>query len=277
MNSEQLYNRETDKIWQLHRKHIADKQIEYKTGIDCDFENDCQWTWRKDVANGFFITSGGKNGANETGPRVDAEKRERGSFLFLRLPLKSTEFHVTSPLLTSTILSCKLAVWIYQEEMKEGIIRIVRDRPNDNAQWLIKIIQGDNSEKWHKYDMLLGYSTNSTIILEVVPSENMENGATVAFDNIRLSQCYHKNNDSCMVNQYKCKNTQTCINMLSICDITNNTPYYINIGRNMILHGSTFDKSDLAEDSGGEDHGDSVEGGPEILVSEGYSPMSRDG
>ncbi|KAG5862759.1 hypothetical protein JTB14_033849 [Gonioctena quinquepunctata] len=89
----------------------------------------------------------------------------------------------------------------------------------------------------------------------------MENGATVAFDNIRLSQCYHKNNDSCMVNQYKCKNTQTCINMLGICDITNNTPYYINFGRNMILHGSTFDKSDLAEDSGGEDHGGSVEGG----------------
>ncbi|KAG5888423.1 hypothetical protein JTB14_020198 [Gonioctena quinquepunctata] len=78
MNSEQLYNRETDKIWQLHQKHISDKRIDYKTGIDCDFENDCQWTWRKDVANGFFITSGGKNGANETGPRVDAEKREGG-------------------------------------------------------------------------------------------------------------------------------------------------------------------------------------------------------
>ncbi|KAG5862760.1 hypothetical protein JTB14_033850 [Gonioctena quinquepunctata] len=44
MNSEQLYNRETDKIWQLHQKHIADEQIEYKTGIDCDSENDCQWT-----------------------------------------------------------------------------------------------------------------------------------------------------------------------------------------------------------------------------------------
>ncbi|KAG5862763.1 hypothetical protein JTB14_033853 [Gonioctena quinquepunctata] len=28
----------------------------------------------------------------------------------------------------------------------------------------------------------------------------------------------------------------------------------------MILHGSTFDKYDLAEDSGGEDHGGSVEG-----------------
>ncbi|KAG5862756.1 hypothetical protein JTB14_033846 [Gonioctena quinquepunctata] len=225
MNSEQLYNRETDKIWQLHQKHIADKQIEYKTGIDCDFENDCQYTWRKDVANGFSITSGGKNGANETGPRVDAEKREGGSFLLLRLPLESTEFHVTSPLLTPTILSCKLLVWIYQEEMKGGIIRIVGDRPNDNAQWLIEIIPGDNSKKWHKYDMLLGkYSTNVTIILEVVPSENMEKAATVAFDNIRLSQCYHKNNDSCMVNQYKCKNTQTCMIILSICDITNNAP-----------------------------------------------------
>ncbi|KAG5882653.1 hypothetical protein JTB14_018342 [Gonioctena quinquepunctata] len=103
--------------------------------------------------------------------------------------------------------------------MKGGIIRIVGDRPNDNAQWLIKIIPGDNSKKC---DMLLGkYSTNFTIFLEVVPSENMVKGATVAFDNIWLSQCYYKN-DSCMVNQYKC--TQTCINILSICDITNDCP-----------------------------------------------------
>ncbi|KAG5888425.1 hypothetical protein JTB14_020200 [Gonioctena quinquepunctata] len=156
---------------------------------------------------------------------IDSKSTRGRSFLLLRLPLESTEFHVTSPLLTPTILSCKLAVWIYQEEMKGGIIRIVGDRPNDNAQWLIKIIPGDNSKKWHKYDMLLGkYSTNFTIILEVVPSENMVKGATVAFDNIRLSQCYHKNNDSCMVNQYMCKNTQTCINILSICDITNDCP-----------------------------------------------------
>nr|XP_023027843.1 ALK tyrosine kinase receptor isoform X2 [Leptinotarsa decemlineata] len=220
-NVEQEYNKQIDKIKQLHKQYTLEKHTEYETGVDCDFENDCLWTWRKDVANGFFITSGGKYGVNETGPRMDADQREGGSFLLLRLPLKSTEFHVDSPLFSPTISSCKLALWIYQEAMEGGDIRIVGARIDDNTQWFIKSIPGDNSKRWHKYEMSVGkISKNFTIIIEVVAGENMRNRATVAFDNIKLFHCYHKNDDSCSLNQYKCKATKNCLNSTSICDIT---------------------------------------------------------
>nr|ALV82496.1 Alk [Leptinotarsa decemlineata] len=219
---EQEYNKQIDKIKQLHKQYTLEKHTEYETGVDCDFENDCLWTWRKDVANGFFITSGGKYGVNETGPRMDADQREGGGFLLLRLPLKSTEFHVDSPLFSPTISSCKLALWIYQEAMEGGDIRIVGARIDDNTQWFIKSIPGDNSKRWwHKYEMSVGkISKNFTIIIEVVAGENMRNRATVAFDNIKLFHCYHKNDDSCSLNQYKCKATKNCLNSTSICDIT---------------------------------------------------------
>ncbi|CAG9816232.1 unnamed protein product [Phaedon cochleariae] len=218
MNSEQLYNKQTDKIRQLHLQHSVEQPGEFEAGIDCDFENDCLWTWRKDVANGFFIAAGGAEGG---GPAADADQREGGSFLLLRLPLESTEFHVTSPQFSPTTTSCKLALWIYQELMDGGFIRIVGYKSDDNTQWLVKSIPGDNSKKWRKYDMSVGkISKNFTIILEVVPSENMVTGATVAFDNIQLFHCYHKNDDTCSSMQYKCKATTTCINSTSICDIT---------------------------------------------------------
>ncbi|CAG9837670.1 unnamed protein product [Diabrotica balteata] len=77
-NVEQLYNRNNDKIRILHQQHAVEKLHEFEAGVDCDFENDCVWTWRKDIANGFFITSGTKYGLNETGPRTDADNSEGG-------------------------------------------------------------------------------------------------------------------------------------------------------------------------------------------------------
>lgn len=68
--------------------------------------------------------------------------------------MKSTEFHVTSPLFKPTISSCKLAISIYQEEMEGGEIRIVGDKTSDHSQsmnnhtqWLVKSIAGDSSKK----------------------------------------------------------------------------------------------------------------------------------
>ncbi|XP_057655482.1 tyrosine-protein kinase receptor isoform X1 [Diorhabda carinulata] len=220
-NFEQLYNKQIDKIRMLHHQHTLEKLNQFESGVDCDFENDCLWTWRKDIVNGFFITSGSKYGAHESGPRTDADNSEGGSFLLLRPNLKSTEFHVHSPPFAPTVSSCKFAVWIYQEKMEGGTIRIVGSKSEDGTQWLLKKIPGDNSREWHKYDMSVGnISKNFTIILEVVPFENMEIGAAVAFDNIQLFQCYHKNDYSCSALHYKCKATKICINSTSICDIT---------------------------------------------------------
>jgi hypothetical protein len=63
-------------------------------------------------------------------------------------------------------------------------------------------------------------SKNFTIILEVVPSQTITQGAAVAFDNIALTQCYSKIDDTCTPHQYHCKSTTNCINNTSICDIT---------------------------------------------------------
>ncbi|CAG9837672.1 unnamed protein product [Diabrotica balteata] len=143
------------------------------------------------------------------------------SFLLLRPTLKATEFHVHSPPFAPTVSSCKFAVSIYQEKMEGGMIRIVGSKAEENTQWLLKSIDGDNSKRWRRYEMSVGkISKNFTIILEAVPSENLEEGAVVAFDNIQLFQCYHKNDDSCSSLQYKCKATKICINSTSICDIT---------------------------------------------------------
>ncbi|XP_018579561.1 ALK tyrosine kinase receptor isoform X2 [Anoplophora glabripennis] len=227
VNTEQLQNKKFDIIRELRRHHPSEDKKVYESETDCEFETDCLWTWRKDIANGFFRTWGKNFGANETGPRTDANNKEFGNFLLLRLPMKATEFHVTSPLFKPTISSCKLAIWIYQEQMEGGEIRIVGDKTSDHSQsinnhtqWLVKGIPGDNSKKWKKYDMSVGkISRNFTIILEVVPSEKIVNGATVAFDNIQLIHCYQRSDDSCTPLQYKCKSTKTCINSTRICDI----------------------------------------------------------
>ncbi|KAG5883975.1 hypothetical protein JTB14_007504 [Gonioctena quinquepunctata] len=66
-----------------------------------------------------------------------------------------------------------------------------------------------------------------------------------------------------------------CATRTAVHESTNNTPYYINFGRNMILHGSTFDKSELAEDSGEEDHDSSVEGARDIGFRRLFADVQR--
>ncbi|KAJ3662401.1 hypothetical protein Zmor_006752 [Zophobas morio] len=84
INTEQLYNKKNDKIRLLHLQHKEEKQKEAEPlDTDCDFESNCAWTWRKDIANGFFVASGDKFAENDTGPRVDASANKFGKFLML--------------------------------------------------------------------------------------------------------------------------------------------------------------------------------------------------
>ncbi|KAF7281667.1 hypothetical protein GWI33_004443 [Rhynchophorus ferrugineus] len=229
-NSEQDYNKENNPIKELRGQFGNGKH--YVPEFNCNFDNDCKWTWRKDIATGFFITSGGKLKANDSGPRQDANEREFGSYLILRLPLKSTEFHVTSPLIGPTTSSCKLNLYVYQENMEGGEIRIVGDKTTDTAntlnnhtQWLVNIIHGNNLKKWKKYDLSIGkITTNFTILLEVVPADTILPNATVAFDNLQLYGCFAKNDDTCSPHQYKCKGSKECINSTSVCDFNIDCP-----------------------------------------------------
>nr|CAH7767886.1 unnamed protein product [Callosobruchus chinensis] len=232
--SQQAYNKRKDKIVQLFN-NIRTRQQDSDRNVNCDFEDNCLWTWRKDIANGFFIASGHNVASNETGPRTDAENGEFGSFLLLRLPQESTEFQVKSPVFTPTISKCKFAIHIYQEKMDGGLIKIIGEKKD--SQWILKTIPGDNGKKWTYFEQSVGQiSQNFTIMLEVVPGENMAKGATVAFDNIKLFHCYETMDDSCSPHQYKCKKgTKICINTTSICDITKDCDYGDDETQNCVL------------------------------------------
>lgn len=84
INTEQVYNKKTDKIRQLHLQRVEEKLkvAEPLLDTDCDFETECTWTWRKDIANGFFITAGDKLEANDTGPKTDANSNPHGKCIF---------------------------------------------------------------------------------------------------------------------------------------------------------------------------------------------------
>lgn len=73
-----------------------------------------------------------------------------GSFLLLRLPIISTEFHVNSPMFgPPTTTACKFAISIYQEEMDGGQIKIVAEKKDVNyTQTILKVIDGFNIKRY---------------------------------------------------------------------------------------------------------------------------------
>ncbi|KAL3284751.1 hypothetical protein HHI36_018894 [Cryptolaemus montrouzieri] len=227
---EQEDDKKNDKIRLVHKQQ-HNTQVDYPaiSDTDCNFEEDCLWTWRKDIANGFFITSAKSYNQGETGPHNDANGKDGGSFLLLRAPHTETEFHLTSPLFSSTTSTCRLHVWIYQENMEKAEIRVVIDKLtnhapfiNNHTQWVLDYIPGNDERKWNKYVISIGkVSENFTIILEVVPAKNHSSNATLAFDNVTLENCYPRNDDTCAApQQFRCKSNTHCINNTRICDIT---------------------------------------------------------
>lgn len=87
MNKEQMYNKEMDKIHLLKIQQKIDREREQeRSGIDCDFETNCTWTWRKDIAHGFFITSANKLEPNVTNIHADASNNIHGKYTFRYCP-----------------------------------------------------------------------------------------------------------------------------------------------------------------------------------------------
>lgn len=76
---------------------------------------------------------------------------------------------------------------------------------------------------WIKYEKTIGKISQSfNIILEILPTHPPAKGATVAFDNIKLKQCFPESNSvsACTPHQYRCSQTNECINNTRVCDIT---------------------------------------------------------
>ncbi|XP_045462043.1 ALK tyrosine kinase receptor isoform X2 [Harmonia axyridis] len=199
------------------------------SNTDCNFEEDCSWTWRKDIDHGFFIATARGYAPGSSGPRSDANGRDGGSFLLLRAPRAETEYHLTSPLFNSTKPTCKLQVWIYQEHMEKSEIRVVIDKLtnypqslNNHTQWVLDHIHGTNDRRWINYTRSIGkVSENFRILLEVVAAKNQSSNASLAFDNVALIKCYPEDDDTCSApHQFRCKSYPPCINNTKICDIT---------------------------------------------------------
>ncbi|KAK9885852.1 hypothetical protein WA026_013730 [Henosepilachna vigintioctopunctata] len=227
---EQKNNKKDDKIRQVHKQQ-HNTQVDYPavSDTDCNFEEDCLWTWRKDIANGFFITSSKIYNTGENGPQNDANGKDGGSFLLLKSPHSETEFQVTSPLFTSTKPSCRLQVWIYQVNMEKAEIRVVIDKLtkhsssiNNHTQWVLDHIPGNNERRWKRYVVTIGkVSENFTILLEVIPAKDHSSNSTLAFDNVALLNCYPRNDDTCTAPlQFRCTSNTNCINSTKVCDIT---------------------------------------------------------
>lgn len=66
--------------------------------------------------------------------------------MLLRLSPGMSELHVTSPMFDPSEDGCRVQLWIYQEAMQNGIIRIVLHNIN-RTQVVVDQIPGDNSRR----------------------------------------------------------------------------------------------------------------------------------
>ncbi|KAK5639789.1 hypothetical protein RI129_010600 [Pyrocoelia pectoralis] len=222
INTEQNYNRENDKMRLLYAYRNSQPEISYSLpGTECNFERTCTWKWKNDSDGGFFVTRANKTHGTEDGPEFDADNKSSGHFLLLRLKPTTRELHVTSPLFSPSADTCKIQVWIYQDGMVNGMIRIVAETEN-RTQWLVSQIHGDSNRRWIKYNKAVGkISQDFHIILEIVPVQRSAKSALIAFDNIKLIECFPESDsiNACTPFQYRCGQTNVCINNTRICDI----------------------------------------------------------
>lgn len=161
---------------------------------------------------------------------------------------------MTSPLLAPTAASCKLNLFVYQEKMEGGALRVVGDKTvsnvqypvtlNNHTQWVVNTIYGNDNRRyvfqtvdhhvivinwvmfrWQREELSIGKITsNFTIILEVVPAEEIHPRATVAIDKIQLHQCFSTADSTCSYHQYRCATVKECINATSVCDFIKDCP-----------------------------------------------------
>lgn len=76
INTEQVYNRETDKMRLLFAYRNSEQQVSYTyPGHQCNFERNCTWKWKTDGSNTFFVTT---PDGNSDGPKIDADNNTLG-------------------------------------------------------------------------------------------------------------------------------------------------------------------------------------------------------
>ncbi|XP_022918243.1 tyrosine-protein kinase receptor [Onthophagus taurus] len=189
-------------------------------GTECNFEIDCRWSWTSDIANVFVVASSGNLLNNETGPLMDADNNVDGHYLLLRLP-SDTRVHVTSPQFNPSEEGCHVQLQIYQEAMRNGIVRIVLHHVN-KTQIIANEIAGEDSGRWKKIERTIGKVNQPfSIILEVHSPQSTLRRSLVAFDNIKLLKCVRNESTiPCSWQEYRCNDTNICINNTRVCDIT---------------------------------------------------------
>lgn len=82
VNSEQIFNKNNNKLRQLHNMHYPMREHGYvvPAEVECTFEEPCNWQWKNDVKNGFIVASRDAYGPTDTGPMFDADNKDDGKF-----------------------------------------------------------------------------------------------------------------------------------------------------------------------------------------------------
>lgn len=146
---------------------------------------------------------------------------------------------MTSPLFPDSPTQCRLEVALYQGGMYQGVFKAVVETLN-HTQWVLGDITGQDanrylyyiyycicchnkftliSSRWKVHKIPVGRIKQVfRIILEVVPGGNE---AYIAIDNIKLIDCFpDSTRPACTPHQFRCKDSDICINTTKICDIT---------------------------------------------------------
>lgn len=88
--------------------------------------------------------------------------------------------------------------------MVDGMIQIITTTVNHTEETIIDYIPGENNKEWIRYDRRIGKKKKDfMIILEVVPSGGSQESAVVAFDNLKLLDCFPESKifNSCSASQ----------------------------------------------------------------------------
>lgn len=77
--------------------------------------------------------------------------------------------------------------------------------------------------RWTQYKQIIGkVQSNFNVLIDILPPLTFINESLIAIDNITLINCFpeEETNASCKFLEFKCSQTNICINNSQVCDIT---------------------------------------------------------
>lgn len=201
------------------------------TGLQCDFEEPCAWTW-----SGGFVLANAANASRTGGgalegaaPATDSSRNATGHFLYYGLrsvepkDKDSQRGNVSSPWFGQAALQrCTLVFSMHATALLDGALVVLLTNPNHT--WEVRKVHANSMNQWQTFQVPLGRQDPPFMVsLEVLPGRTVP--GHVALDDIRLLDCVQKprRNGTCLESQFQCGN-QLCIDRQEVCDIHADCP-----------------------------------------------------